>query len=175
MIKKDQSNYFIIIHTQVFYHGYNNMMKWIKNEVSYQEIAKNNTEEDLMAARHAVWYVEDEINGMVKSDEYDQNTMRKKFQEITGYKYNEIEKYIKDIRASQYKELTAAYDYKKSKQGTQGKTVGICDSYVTKFKYNKKQMSRLIDGIVQDCKAVGIETKTPNEIAEMLSRWEAAK
>ena len=114
------------------------MMKWIKNEVSYQEIAKNNTEEDLMAARHAVWYVEDEINGMVKSDEYDQNTMRKKFQEITGYKYNEIEKYIKDIRASQYKELTAAYDYKKSKQGTQGKTVGICDSYVTKFKYNKK-------------------------------------
>lgn len=116
------------------------MMKWIKNEVSYQEIAKNNTEEDLMAARHAVWYVEDEINGMVKSDEYDQNTMRKKFQEITGYKYNEIEKYIKDIRASQYKELTAAYDYKKSKQGTQGKTVGICDSYVTKFKYNKKQI-----------------------------------
>ena len=93
-------------------------MKWIKNEVSYQEIAKNNTEEDLMAARHAVWYVEDEINGMVKSDEYDQNTMRKKFQEITGYKYNEIEKYIKDIRASQYKELTAAYDYKKSKQRT---------------------------------------------------------
>ena len=66
MIKKDQSNYFIIIHTQVFYHGYNNMMKWIKNEVSYQEIAKNNTEEDLMAARHAVWDVEDEINGMVK-------------------------------------------------------------------------------------------------------------
>ena len=98
MIKKDQSNYFIIIHTQVFYHGYNNMMKWIKNEVSYQEIAKNNTEEDLMAARHAVWYVEDEINGMVKSDEYDQNTMRKKFQEITGYKYNEIEKYIKNRR-----------------------------------------------------------------------------
>lgn len=32
-----------------------------------------------MAARHAVWYVEDEINGMVKSDEYDQNTMRKNF------------------------------------------------------------------------------------------------
>lgn len=71
------------------------MMKWIKNEVSYQEIAKNNTEEDLMAARHAVWYVEDEINGMVKSDEYDQNTMRKKFQEITGYKYNEIENILR--------------------------------------------------------------------------------
>ncbi len=51
----------------------------------------------------------------------------------------------------------------------------IVRCYYGSSKYNKKQMGRLIDGIVQDCKAVGIETKTPNEIAEMLSRWEAAK
>lgn len=37
--------------------------------------------------------------------------------------------------------------------------------------YNTEQMSRLIDNIVQDCKAVGIETMTPNQIAEMKSRW----
>lgn len=38
--------------------------------------------------------------------------------------------------------------------------------------YTTEQMSRLIDHIVQDCKAVGIETMTPNAIAEMLSLWE---
>lgn len=37
--------------------------------------------------------------------------------------------------------------------------------------YNTEQMSRLIDNIVQDCKAVGIETMTPDQIAEMKSRW----
>lgn len=37
--------------------------------------------------------------------------------------------------------------------------------------YNTKQMTRLIDNIVQDCNALGIETKTPDEIANMLSLW----
>ena len=39
--------------------------------------------------------------------------------------------------------------------------------------YDTKQMSALIDHIVQDCQAVGIETRTPDEIANMLSLWEA--
>lgn len=34
--------------------------------------------------------------------------------------------------------------------------------------YNTKQMSRFIDGIVQDCKAVGIETMTPAEIDRLI-------
>lgn len=37
--------------------------------------------------------------------------------------------------------------------------------------YNTKQMSRLIDNIVQDCEAVGIPTKTPNEIAKLKALW----
>lgn len=38
--------------------------------------------------------------------------------------------------------------------------------------YNTAQMTLLINNIVEDCKAQGIETRTPNEIAEMLSLWE---
>ena len=41
--------------------------------------------------------------------------------------------------------------------------------------FNTAQMSRLIDNIVQDCKAVGIETKTPEELALMKARWEDEK
>lgn len=44
--------------------------------------------------------------------------------------------------------------------------------YYGSSQYNTKQMSRLIDNVVQDCHALGIETKTPNEIADMMSLWE---
>ena len=37
--------------------------------------------------------------------------------------------------------------------------------------FDTSQMNRLISNIVQDCEAVGIDTKTPDQIAEMLSLW----
>lgn len=37
--------------------------------------------------------------------------------------------------------------------------------------YDTAQMSRLINLIVEECKAQGIDTRTPSEIAEMLSLW----
>lgn len=39
--------------------------------------------------------------------------------------------------------------------------------------YDTKQMSRLIDLVVQDAKSVGIETKTPQELEEMMAGWSA--
>lgn len=43
--------------------------------------------------------------------------------------------------------------------------------YYGSSQYNTKQMSNLISNIVQDCQAVGIDTRTPEEIANMLSLW----
>jgi hypothetical protein len=40
--------------------------------------------------------------------------------------------------------------------------------------YNTRQMSRLVDYIVQDCKALGIETKTPEELAYLKEQWKGA-
>lgn len=37
--------------------------------------------------------------------------------------------------------------------------------------YDQNQMTRLIDNIVQDCKAVGIETLTPLELARLICEW----
>ncbi len=37
--------------------------------------------------------------------------------------------------------------------------------------YDTKQMSALIEKTVQDCQAVGIETKTPEEIQSLLDQW----
>lgn len=41
--------------------------------------------------------------------------------------------------------------------------------------YNSLQMYQLTKLVVEDCKSVGIETKTPNEIAKMLSLCGEAK
>lgn len=38
--------------------------------------------------------------------------------------------------------------------------------------FDTKQMAQLIDNIVQDCESVGIETKTPAELAQLLEEWE---
>ena len=37
--------------------------------------------------------------------------------------------------------------------------------------YNTAEMSTLIDGVVQECKESGIQTATPDEIAEMKQKW----
>lgn len=38
--------------------------------------------------------------------------------------------------------------------------------------YNTKQMARLLDSVIEDCKEQGIQTETPDRIADMLSQWE---
>lgn len=40
---------------------------------------------------------------------------------------------------------------------------------------NRAEMARLIDGTVEEAKQLDIETRTPNEIAEMMSLWETRK
>ena len=41
--------------------------------------------------------------------------------------------------------------------------------------YNSAEMHRLIDGIVQEAKNLGIQTETPEEIAKMVSLWKSNK
>lgn len=37
--------------------------------------------------------------------------------------------------------------------------------------YDTREMAILIDGVVDECKAVGIETMTPDELAEIKTKW----
>lgn len=39
--------------------------------------------------------------------------------------------------------------------------------------YDTRQMSQLIDNLVQDCKALGIETLTPDKLALLTEEWNA--
>lgn len=48
----------------------------------------------------------------------------------------------------------------------------IINAYYGSSSFNTKQMSRLINDLVQDCKVYGIETKTPAEIKSLLESWD---
>lgn len=48
----------------------------------------------------------------------------------------------------------------------------IINAYYGSSSYNSKQMARLIDGLVQDCKEYGIETKSQAEIDSLLKEWD---
>ena len=50
------------------------------------------------------------------------------------------------------------------------KTVDVRLYYGTSV-YNKEQMKRVIDAVVDDCEDMGIETRTPEEIAAMIAAW----
>ena len=48
----------------------------------------------------------------------------------------------------------------------------IINAYYGSSSFNTKQMSRLINDLVQDCQAYGIETKTSEEIKSLLESWD---
>ena len=51
----------------------------------------------------------------------------------------------------------------------------VVRAYFGSSVYSTKQMSRLIDYIVQDCRQVGIETMTPEELARIKEDWKRGK
>ena len=57
---------------------------------------------------------------------------------------------------------------------TDGEKV-IVRTYYGSSQYDTKRMSRLIDNIVQDCKAVGVETLTPLELDRLKEAWSCEK
>ena len=61
--------------------------------------------------------------------------------------------------------LTEQTDYSQD-----GESV-IVRFYYGSSRYNSKQMSRLIDNLVQDCQELGIETDTPEQIAKIKALW----
>lgn len=49
----------------------------------------------------------------------------------------------------------------------------VIRAYYGSSTYNSKQMSRLIDSIVEDAKEIGIETLPPEKLAAMKEEWDA--
>ena len=46
-------------------------------------------------------------------------------------------------------------------------------AYYGSSDFDRREMSRLIDNIIQDCKAVGVETLPPDKLALLKEDWDA--
>ena len=53
-----------------------------------------------------------------------------------------------------------------------GKEVYFYKVYRGTHTYDTKEMAKMIDGTIQECKQVGIDTATPAEIERMQQLWE---
>lgn len=51
----------------------------------------------------------------------------------------------------------------------------VIRAYYGSSQYSKKQMSLLIDSLVTDCKAIGIETLTPDKLSLLKEGWNAQR
>ena len=80
------------------------------------------------------------------------------------YKTNAPEEYMLELETIHAKCVKVAEE--------NGKEVFFYRLYRGSHEYDTKEMSQLIDGTVQECKAVGIETATPDEIARMEALWQ---
>lgn len=68
-------------------------------------------------------------------------------------------------------DLETIYKYSKLIGESKGTKTPCNDWYIFKptHELNTKEMARLIDGVIQEAKQLDIETKTPKELAEMMS------
>lgn len=57
----------------------------------------------------------------------------------------------------------------------EGKEYNCYLIYKETHRYDSKEMAELIDGVVSECKEVGIQTETPEQIANMISQWKGAE
>jgi hypothetical protein len=73
------------------------------------------------------------------------------------------------IQADKAGDVTRAFDYyvQKGEGEVNGKKFLHYMVYVGSSKYNTKEMSTFISGIVEEAKDLGIETLTPDEIARL--------
>lgn len=54
-----------------------------------------------------------------------------------------------------------------------GREVFFYRVYRGSHEYNTEEMAKLINGTIEECKAQGIETATPDELARMQALWES--
>ena len=87
--------------------------------------------------------------------------------EAVVYKTNAPPEYIRELETVHMKLVDVREE--------NGREVYFYRLYRGSHTYHTAEMSRLIDGTVQECQAQGIETATPDELRRMLALWEARR
>ena len=87
---------------------------------------------------------------------------------------------VKNFYSIQKEALESAirmFDYYeiKGESEVNGKTFVHVKAGIGTHLYDTKEMAKFLDGVVQEAKDLGIETKTPKELAELKSLWKSGE
>ena len=77
------------------------------------------------------------------------------------------------VQTEKLASVKRAFDYWEEKgTGTvNGKEFSHLHVWVGSSKYNTKEMASFIDGIISECKELGIDTDTPEQVARFMEAW----
>lgn len=79
----------------------------------------------------------------------------------------------KDVKVSDY--CNEYVKWLKDVKTKNGKIYSEYLCYKRTHTLDKSEMARLIDGVVYEAKELGIETRTPDELASLIERWEGQR
>lgn len=79
---------------------------------------------------------------------------------------------VEEIAFEKFKEVweRQGLGYQVQETARKNKCVRL-NCYYGSSSYDTKEMSRLIDSLVQECRQLNIETKSPEEIKSLLEQW----
>lgn len=150
-----------------------NRLKELQNDTLSLEIAKKHNKRSLNANAY-YWVLADEIAKAISVSESRPYTARDVYKEhimdigafyMIPVKQSEVDKFIEIWEGKGIGWICE--DYRES--NLEGYEVMKC--YYGSSDYDTTQMNRLIELAIADAKELGIETITPNEVAELIAFW----
>ena len=114
-------------------------------------------------ANNYYWNLVTELGNVLRMDKEDLH-----FLLLQKYGQSEMISVVAEIDMSDY----LKYYTEAGESVLNGKTFKHYKVYKGSSEMDKKEMSILINGLVEECQIQGIETKTPAEISSLLERWD---
>lgn len=141
------------------------LMQDLDNKKSYDITIEQHREKRSLNANNYSWLIQDKISKVL-------NRNIDEIHEEMLLSYGVTETY--SIRKDAFDSAKRMFDYFKvlGESEVKGVTFVHIRAGIGTHLYNTKEMSDFIKGVIQEADQLGIETKTPEQIAEMLSLWE---
>lgn len=114
-------------------------------------------------ANNYYWQLVTELGNILRMDKEDLH-----FLLLQKYGQSEMISVVAEIDMSDY----LKYYTEAGESNLNGKTFKHYKVYKGSSEMDRKEMSILINGLVNECHIQGIETKTPAEINSLLERWD---
>lgn len=124
---------------------------------------KEYREKRSLNANNYYWELLTQLGNVLRMDKEDLH-----FQLLQKYGQSEMISVVADVDMKNY----LKYYAEAGESVLNGKIFKHYKVYKGSSEMDKKEMSILINGLVEECKAQDIETKTPAEINSLLERWD---